>query len=87
MMTVEFGHGYIHYGLSRTQNIADFKAISQHAIHSSMEITDQFYSNQNDKELHARICSLGKGSQASNSIENDFKLFTEFLAWNKQSGS
>lgn len=83
----KFRHGHIHYGLSHAQNIADFKAISQNAMHSSMEITDQFYSNQNDKELHDRISSLGKASQASNSIENDFKLFMEFLAWKKQFGS
>ncbi len=32
-------------------------------LHSSMEITDQFYSNLNDKEIHDRISKLGDTSQ------------------------
>jgi hypothetical protein len=46
-----------------------------------MEITDQFYSNQNDKEIQNRISALGKDNQAGSSMENDFKLFMEFMEW------
>jgi integrase len=38
----KFRHGHIHYGLEHAKDIADFKAVSLNAMHSSMEITDEF---------------------------------------------
>jgi integrase len=56
----KFRHGHIHYGLQNAKDIADFKAVSQNAMHSSMEITDQFYSNQSDSEIKNRIDDISK---------------------------
>ena len=40
-------------------------------LHSSMEITDQFYSNLNDKEIQDRISHLGNGPEQNGvSVEN-----------------
>lgn len=47
----KFRHGHIHYCLEHAKDIVDFKAISMNAMHSSMEITDEFYSNLNDREV------------------------------------
>ena len=55
----KFRHGHIHYGLERAKDIADYKAISTNVMHSNMEITDQFYSNQNGSEVQSRISALG----------------------------
>ena len=56
----KFRHGHIHYGVARAKTIEDFKAVSMNVLHSSMEITDQFYSNLNDKENRDRIGHLGE---------------------------
>lgn len=59
----KFRHGHIHYGVARAKTIEDFKAVSMNALHSSMEITDQFYSNLNDNEMQDRISRLGNRSE------------------------
>jgi integrase len=55
----KFRHGHIHYGMNRSKSIADYKAVSLNVMHASMEITDQFYSVQNDSEVKNRIDGLG----------------------------
>lgn len=78
----KFRHGHIHYGLNNAQNVADFKAVSLNAMHSSMEITDQFYSVLNDSEVKDRIGSLGKkGGVDQGNDQNTMKLFKNFLSW------
>ncbi len=62
----KFRHGHIHYGIARAKTIEDFKAVSMNVLHSSMEITDQFYSNLNDDEIKGRIAALGTRNEASN---------------------
>ena len=40
-------------------------------LHSSMEITDEFYSNLNDKEIQDRISRLGNNTEQNGvSLEN-----------------
>jgi hypothetical protein len=51
------------------------------AMHSSMKITDEFYSNLNDDEVQNRINSLGKEIQPGNETREILDLFKEFLAW------
>lgn len=58
----KFRHGHIHYGLSHSQNVSDYKAVSMNAMHSSMEITDQFYSVLQDDELKNKIGALNSKS-------------------------
>jgi hypothetical protein len=80
----KFRHGHIHYGSARAKTIEDFKAVSMNAMHSSMKITDEFYSNLNDAEVQNRIGSLGKNVETNKSKENMFELFNEFLTWKQK---
>lgn len=50
-------------------------------MHSTMEITDEFYSNVNDGEIQARIGGLNKQSQ--NREDNEIKLFREYVDWKR----
>ncbi len=77
----KFRHGHIHYGLDRAKNIAGFKAVSMNAMHASMEITDEFYSNLNDGEAQNRISSLGKETKSQS--PDDLTLIREFLDWKR----
>ena len=56
----KFRHGHAQYGQALAKTIADYKAISLNLFHSSMEITDQVYSNINNGEVQNRIGALGK---------------------------
>ena len=81
----KFRHGHIHYGLNNAQSIADFKAVSLNAMHSSMEITDQFYSILNDSEVKDRIGALGKNGGIEMIIDQEtIKLFRQFLEWSNR---
>jgi site-specific recombinase XerC len=81
----KFRHGHIHYGLANSKTVADYKAVSMNVMHSSMEITDQFYSALQDDEIGKRINSFSKGIQSNEEEveEENLKLFKEFLAWKK----
>lgn len=76
----KFRHGFTHYCLSQAKTIEDYKAISMNLMHSSMEITDQYYSNLNDETVKERIGRLGKNKQESNDTNSSLiEEFTEFL--------
>lgn len=75
----KFRHGHVHYGMARAKTIEDYKAISLNVMHSSMEITDQFYSVLNDDQVHNRISSIGKNNKPVGEIQD--QLFTEFQAF------
>jgi len=77
----KFRHGHIHYGTANARTIEDFKAVSMNAMHSSMKITDEFYSNLNDGEVEKRIASIGKGMLSENDNAEAINLFKEFLVW------
>ena len=64
--------------------MADFKAVSMNAMHSSMKITDEFYSNLNDGEVQKRINSLGKDIKIDKNKDDMFELFKEFLIWKQK---
>jgi len=76
----KFRHGHIHYGLEHAKDIADFKAVSLNAMHSSMEITDEFYSVLNNDELQNRISTLGKGHSEKNSNQEKISILKEWIA-------
>jgi integrase len=76
----KFRHGHIHYGLERAKDIADFKAVSLNAMHSSMEITDEFYSVLNNDELQSRISTLGKEHSEKNDNQETIKVLKGLLA-------
>ncbi len=79
----KFRHGHVHFGIANSKNIADYKAVSMNVMHSSMEITDQFYSVLQDEEVKNRINSFNKDAQTDDEEEN-VNLFKEFLAWKKR---
>jgi hypothetical protein len=54
-------------------------------MHSTMEITDEFYSNLNDGEVQNRINGLNKQDQPLE--DNELELFREFINWKKKLGS
>ncbi len=81
----KFRHGHIHYGSAHAKTIEDFKAVSMNAMHSSMKITDEFYSNLNDSEVQNRISGLNKENQPSEGSE--LELFREFINWKKNLSS
>ena len=77
----KFRHGHIQYGLTNSKTMADFKAVSLNAMHSSIKITDEFYSVLNDQEVKRRLNSLGNNKQKKSTDKEDFEQFKEFLAW------
>jgi integrase len=56
----KFRHGHIQWGLAHSKDHADYKAVSLNVMHSSIQITDQFYSNIPDSEIQNRINSFEK---------------------------
>lgn len=78
----KFRHGHIHFGLRHSTNIEDYKAVSLNVMHSSMKITDEFYSNLNEDEVRERIGGLGDQKSKSAGVELDgSELIREFLIW------
>jgi hypothetical protein len=61
---------------------ADSKIIGceLNVMHSSIEITDETYSNLNDDEVENRIRSLGKKLPKLDQ-KNEIELFKKFLDW------
>jgi site-specific recombinase XerC len=56
----KFRHGHVHYGLQRSKDMADFKAVSLNVMHSSVKTTDEFYSILPGDEVQRRISDLDK---------------------------
>jgi site-specific recombinase XerC len=80
----KFRHGHIHYGLSNSRTVADYKAVSLNVMHASMDITDEIYSHLDEKEVQLRIEQLGEEKDnKENSNEDAFSLFKEFLEWHR----
>lgn len=78
----KFRHGHIQFGLAHSNTIADYKAVSMNVMHSSMEITDEVYSNLNDGDVQNRISGLNKQDQPLK--DNELELFREFLDFKKK---
>jgi len=70
-----------------SKSIADYKAISMNVMHTSMELTNQFYSNLNDGEVQNRISSLGKANQYDKDNLGIENLIKEFLIWKQKNKS
>jgi hypothetical protein len=63
--------------------LADFKAVSLNALHSSMKIIDEFYSILQDEEVRDRIFSLNKKSSSGEDEDEIIEKFKRFLEWGK----
>jgi len=57
------------------------------AMHSSMKITDEFYSNLNDDEVQIRIGSIGKSKRSNDDDQEALSLFKDFLTWKQGKSS
>lgn len=83
----KFRHGFVHYAMAHAQTIEDYKAISLNVMHSSMEITDQFYSVLNDNQVYERVSKLGKKEGESTVSQDEiFQQFQAFLVWKAAQG-
>jgi integrase len=51
-------HGHVLYALKRAHNMADWKAVSQNVMHSSLTITDSIYGRLVDDDVRRIIGSL-----------------------------
>jgi len=54
----KYRHGHAVYALLQAQNMADYKAISQNLMHSSIKVTDSIYAWLNNHQIKDRIASL-----------------------------
>ncbi len=79
----KFRHGHVHYGMQHSQTIADYKAVSMNVMHSSMEITDEYYSVLNDSEQQNRIQNLSHQTKRTDNQEDLFREFEAFQRWKK----
>jgi hypothetical protein len=52
-------------------------------LHSSMEITDQFYSNLNESDIKSRIDALEHTDGGTDAEGEQLKDYREFLEWQK----
>lgn len=75
----KFRHGHIQYGEAHANNVSDLKAVSLNVMHSSMKITDESYSNLQDKEVKKRITTLNK-SNKTNDTQDLIKLTKDLIA-------
>lgn len=81
----KFKHGHVHYGLLRSKNIADYKAVSLNALHSSIQVTDEFYSILRGDEVQNRIEALNNG-QVSGDVSELVSLLENLLQRMKSNG-
>ena len=65
--------------MNNSRSISDYKAVSMNVMHSSMEITDEFYSVLNDNELQKRIQNLGKQLEQAGTDEEILQKIQELL--------
>lgn len=52
-------HGHAVYALKQAQTVADYKAVSQNLMHSSLQTTDQIYAVLSSNDVGERIERLG----------------------------
>ncbi len=67
--------------------MADLKAISLNVMHSSMKITDEFYSNLNDGEVQKRINALGNETEPKSLNDQNIDTLIELLQGLKSNGN
>lgn len=77
----EFRHGHIHFGVKHAKDMADLKAVSLNAMHSSITITDRVYSRLEGSDVKKRIQTLGEDGDSEDEIIQEFR---EFLKQRKQ---
>jgi formiminotetrahydrofolate cyclodeaminase len=64
--------------------MADLKAVSLNVMHANIRITDQTYSRLSEDEVHVTVEKLSKVEiNKQEDLEDDFKLFEQFLQWRK----
>lgn len=56
----KFRHGHALYGLNRSRDMGDYKAVSMNLMHSDIGITDSVYAVLSDQAMQERIAHLGQ---------------------------
>ena len=56
----KFRHGHALYGLNRSRDMGDYKAVSVNLMHSDIGITDSVYAVLSDQAMQERIAHLGQ---------------------------
>jgi integrase len=80
----KFRHGHIQYGLTHSESLAYFKAVSMNVMHSSVKITDAVYIKLSDSDIRSRIATVRREEvPPSDDLEETFELFQEFFDWRK----
>jgi integrase len=64
-------HGHAVYGLKLARNMAEYKAVSQNLMHSTIGITDSIYAVLSDEDVREQIAGLGKGGVAPEAARVD----------------
>jgi integrase len=64
-------HGHAVYAMGNATTIADFKAVSQNLMHSSLGITDRVYGVLQGEDVQARIKSLSGAEIAGEQVNED----------------
>ena len=68
-------HGHIHFGVKHAKDMADLKAVSLNAMHSSITITDRVYSRLEGSDVKKRIEMLGEDGDSEDDLLREFREF------------
>jgi integrase len=79
----EFRHGYATHMLNQCITLADYQAVSQNMMHSSLKTTDEIYAILTGDEVRDRLANLGGeskgGSDPNEELISHLENFIETL--------
>ena len=81
----KFRHGHIHYLSERAQSIKEYKSIAQNTMHSSMKITDEYYTVMDEDNRKDSINKLSRLDDKQKENVNIYELIQEVIK-NKNEG-
>ena len=76
----KFRHGHAVFALLHARDMADYKAISQNLMHSTVEVTDGIYAPLCLNEVQSRISQLVRPGVAPTSPDRDLTALLESLS-------
>ena len=76
----KYRHGHAVYALLQAKDMADYKAISQNLMHSSIEVTDSIYAWLNNHQIRERIISLSTTTNQSKKTNIQLEAYLSHLS-------
>ena len=76
----KYRHGHAVYALLQAKDMADYKAISQNLMHSSIEVTDSIYAWLNNHQIRDRITSLSTTSNQNKQTNIQLEAYLSHLS-------